>query len=182
MGHNLHFLVVEAEDADDAADTASTFLNTWGSDDNWHQIVGAVALSDARITTPNELLVDRWSVPWFLAHAGDTVLDKMRNMILEDINGKKEPYRERAHDSIRTILAEGDAVDPRILWSASRSLREYAVRLGAFAEEGLKNPASQQLFNYREYEFDQFGVTVHGMAQENYNPDNTYVVLVDMHS
>src|SRR2546421_8608512 len=50
--HNLHFLLVNGDSAQDAASTVETAINDWGTENNWRRI-GGIASEDGKDDVEN---------------------------------------------------------------------------------------------------------------------------------
>ena len=50
--HNLHFMIVQANDPKDACNIVETEIQDWGNDNNWRTIAGCVSEDDEVYNTP----------------------------------------------------------------------------------------------------------------------------------
>lgn len=159
--HNLHLVVVKAENAKDACDTVETELSDWGNENNWRTICGCVS-------EDNEVYIqgDGRYPP-----EKDDTIETINKMVTEWVNDTNH-YGKQAEEKLKT---EPDITKwkPGELWS----LQKYAEKL--YNDYSIKGREFNILEDsYYEYEYDECGVTQITSDSE----DKIYVVFVDMHS
>jgi hypothetical protein len=176
--HNLHFILIKADSAEDAASDAENLIVDWGNENNW-RTVGGVAAEDG-----SDDIENHDDGGW-----GLTFLDEDKNVpkegtyfsravayLLSDI---KEPLAKLP----ATLLELSDRLrsfDPQAtggfeLWRISRDLQE----LSELMDSRSAHTCGAQIPELREWQFDQFGLT--DMTGQSAG-DRRYLVFLDMHS
>jgi hypothetical protein len=155
--HVLHFIGVIADDGREAVDRALSFIEDWGTEDNWRIACGAIAVDGATYSTKD----GRWDPSGWL--------------------GTPEKIREE----IRKDIAEKLALTPKL--DGTTDLDDYIasqdLKARSDARWAIKHAGSLETFdafrdNYRGGEYDAFGVTHFDDGLEG----QRWLVLIDMHT
>jgi hypothetical protein len=171
--HNLHFVVVRAENGEDACSEADNFLMDWGNENNWRTMCGAVS-------EDNEV---------YKASDGRYEPDENTNTIAKInkiIKGwlKTDIYSETA----KKLLAKGKKVE-KFNRQELYSLQKYAKFLyeiktikdtKAYRKKNGDKVSNQ--FNVLEDDFYAFSYDECGVTQTDSGDGKLWVVFVDMHS
>jgi hypothetical protein len=187
--HNIHYVVVNAENAREAIKTALNELEDWGNENNWKSAIGV-------FTRAGEVYVDDLCDSTHFSIKGRTVQktnrDFTKNLSIPDFGW--EPTKETLAKITQTLqeLAATDLEPTKLHSYIRRQLKEKNsepfYKLKKFAEEiyamadTISVMGKRKTFNlwqdeYRPYEFDEIGVT-HCPSDDG----EPYCVLVDMHS
>jgi hypothetical protein len=176
--HNLHFILIKADSAAEAASEAENAILDWGNENNWRTIEG-VASEDGSDDINNHE-GGRW---------GLTFLD-------DDVGISKEgTYFSRAVAYLNREIM-GPLTDlPSKLQALSDTLRAFDPQVGSGLELERVGHELQQLSELvmsrdaceqgkeipelREWQFDQFGLTD---MTDNSEGARRYLVFLDMHS
>ncbi len=161
--HNLHLVVIKAENAKDACSTVENELLEWGNENNWRTICGCVS-KDNKVYHCE----DSGRYP---PDKDSNTIAKINKMVQEWINAEDFCSQQ----AIEKLKVEADITKwaPTELWS----LQKYAEKLAQ--DYGLKG----KKFNiwkdtYYEYKYDECGVT----NMDYTDKGKEFVVFVDMHS
>ena len=171
MAHNLHLIVVRAENGEEACDEAESQLFDWGTENNWRTMCGAVN-EDNEVYKANE---GRYEPD----EKSDTI-EKI-NLMVQDLIGNFWMGEEA-----KKLLKEGKNIEDMTsnqLWSLSK----YALDLmeQKILEESRKSMGKPidggfdvltEIFN--SYDYEEFGVTNFSTEGEG----KLWVVFCDMHS
>ena len=179
--HNLHFLLVQASSAREAAQTAECLVADWGDENNWRK-VGGVASEDGGDDLEN---VDeaRWGLsdlPEGPGTAFARALAWIAAAIDEPIKLDYPPFTEcptlkdAFHVLARTLMdfdpETGRTMD---LWHTVQNLRQLQeIVLARRRDPGV----IAEFFRGR---FDQFGLT--DLTDSSVGAKR-YIVMLDMHS
>jgi hypothetical protein len=163
--HNLHLVVLKAEDAQDACDTVESQIEDYGNENNWRTICGCVS-------EDNEVYIHDKSGR-YPPEANETI-ESINAMVRKWVNSegsfsgaaiaklKKEPDFTKWTDSLA-------------LWSLGKYVDElrYKAELNGEEFDVLQH-------SYANGVYDECGVTQLDVWEEE--DTKTYVVFVDMHS
>ncbi len=185
--HTLHFILLNADSAQEAARTAASEILHWGDDSNWRSI-GGVASEDGSDDVENQD-DGRWPLSFLDAHEGlpkeGTSFQKavayVRRMIEDPITLRDPPHEQypnlRAvlHRLAEQLLAfDPDTGSSHELWAAQRTLKQMEHIL-----DGRGALRSDCVPEFYAWQLDHEGLTdmtwhTHGAKR--------FLVLLDMHS
>jgi hypothetical protein len=186
--HNLHFILIKADSATDAASEAENLIVDWGDEDNWRR-VGGVASEDGSDDIENHGN-GRWALSFLDAEEGvpregtyfSRAVAYLHQEITEPVAQPSTPLG--AHPDLRAAIAElGDALrafDPEHgksydLWAIGRRLKHLSELMDS--RNAVKRGAAiPPLF---DWQFDEFGLTD---LTESSDGARRYLVFLDMHS
>lgn len=155
--HNLHIGRVKADSHEEASEIVEERLNTWGNDDNWFNICGSFCKED--LTFSDEFDEDWLDKEEILnnPHCFDDMLDS------DEFASEGKEVIEKGIEN-----AAGDD----FLW-----VSKYYRNLWHLSN--LTNPNQLDVWKdeFKGGFFDEYGLT--DFAAEG---ENTYLVLIDMHS
>jgi len=155
--HNLHIGRVNADTHEEASEIVEERLSTWGDDDNWFSICGSFCKED--LTFSDEFDEDWLEKEEILnnPHCFDDMLDS------DDLASEGKEIIEKGIEN-----ATGDD----LLW-----VSKYYRNLWHLSK--LTNPNQLDVWKdeFKGGCFDEYGLTDFGSEGEN-----TYLVLIDMHS
>ena len=183
--HNLHYIVINADSAADAAESALMEIQDWGNENNWRS-VGGVASEDG-----TDLIEDYQDARWtlsclrpdnaspddhsYFAWAIADIWDKIDDIILPH-----SPYTASASIAelilvIVESLRNTDGTNTDLLLCASENLK-YLHQIA----RGRKHRETENAIpEFYEWEFDRVGLTDLTHYTEG---TQRYLVMIDMHS
>lgn len=167
--HNLHLILVKAENGEDACNEAESFMNDWGNENNWRSFCGAVSEDDEV----------------YLSGEGRYAPNEESNTI-KKINKKVDGWMKNFHygQNGKDLLEQGKKIDELNslqLWSVMKYAEQlYEIKQFKELKEYRKN--KKKSFNifedeYYAHSFDEIGVT-----HSNFGDGKYWVVFVDVHS
>lgn len=185
--HTLHFILLNADTAQDAASSAESEILEWGNDNNWRSI-GGVASEDGADDIENHE-----STGWPLSFLDDsegvpkkgTYFERAIAFLKRDIvDPIRLPYwptpqypdMKAALKGIADRLTDfdPDTGNSQVLWEAQRAserLKHILDARGALASDCIPE--------FYPWQFDEFGLTD---MTENTEGAKRYLVFLDMHS
>ena len=180
--HNLHFLLVKADDAADAPSTAEHEILSWGNENNWRRI-GGIASEDGSDDIDNHeggrwplsFLDDQEAVPKEGTYFSRAIA-YLRHSITQPITLNDAPFS--THHDLRSAIAclsdmlrdfDPDTDNSNDLWAIGRNLKHLSELMDSRA--ALK--AGEEIPQFYDWQFDQEGLT---------EGSKRYLVLLDMHS
>jgi hypothetical protein len=186
--HTLHFILINADSAQDAAICADNAILNWGDDNNWRSIGGIASedgvddienYEDAR--WPLSFLDSEENVPKEGSYF-QRAIAYLNQSITDPIALRSAPYGEYP-DMKTAIHAIADRLyefDPdtgssHVMWAASRTLKQIEQILdtrGALADAG-------RIPEFYPWQFDQHGLT--DMTTHTQGAKR-FLVFLDMHS
>ena len=181
--HTLHFLLVRADSASDAAATAGHLTNAWGDENNWRSI-GGVASEDGSDDLENHD-DGRWGLS-DLPDGSGTAFERAVAWVRATIEDPVEldhlpfqacPTMREALDAVARSLKDfdPDQGDVFALWCASRNVHLLYETLASRRDD----PTACGVAEFYSWQLDQFGLT-------DLTHDTTgtwlYLVMLDMHS
>lgn len=186
--HNLHFLLINADSAKDAASEADSLILDWGNDNNWRRIAG-VASEDASDDIENHD-DGRWGLSFLHDEAGiptegtyfSRAVACLHREITEPVTLPWGPCS--THPDLRSALGELSdtlsAFDPDCgntndLWAIGRNLKH----LSELMDSRRAREQGEAIPQYYDWQFDQFGLTDLTDMSEG---ARRYLVFLDMHS
>jgi hypothetical protein len=176
--HNLHFILIEADSATDAASEAESAILDWGNDNNWRS-VGGVASEDGSDDIENKD-DGGWGLSFLDEEVGipkaGTYFSRAVAYLLTEIT---QPLTDLAAKLIEfTDKLRG--LDPQAV--NGLELERIGRGLHDLSELVISRDArdrGQDIPQLREWQFDQFGLTdLTGGSQGA----RRYLVFLDMHS
>jgi hypothetical protein len=186
--HNLHFILIKADSAADAASETETLILNWGDENNWRRI-GGVASEDGSDDIDNHD-DGRWPLSFLDAAEGvpkegtyfSRTVAYLNMEIAPPLTLPATPFS--THPDLRSAIAElsdmlrafdlegGDTHD---LWCVRRNVKHLseliASRRAREHDEGIPQ--------FYDWEFDYFGLT--DMTEQSEGA-RRYLVFLDMHS
>jgi hypothetical protein len=174
--HNLHFLLIKADSAADAASEVESLILDWGNENNWRS-VGGVASEDGSDDIENHDY-GRWGLSFLDKEEGiprdgthfRRAVAYLHHRIAEPL-AQVRPALAGFSDELRAFDPEGP--EPWRLGEIGRALARLSEHL-------CSRPASEdETPELREWQFDEFGLT-----DLTYQSDGArrYLVFLDMHS
>lgn len=183
--HTLHFLLINADSAAEAAAEASNKIADWGNEDNW-RCIGGIASEDGLDDVENAE-GGRWSLS-FLDHCGTkrsvTAFERTTTYLLglleEPITLNDLSTHASLSDAVANVVAKLQAIDfdtdaPSVLWDASRNLQR--LQQLSCARSALRHGADiPELYSW---EFSEHGLTDLTGSSEG---RQRYILFLDMHN
>jgi hypothetical protein len=186
--HNLHFLLIRADSATDAASEADSLTLYWGDENNWRR-VGGVASEDGAGDIENHQQ-GRWGLT-FLDDADaisthQTYFSRavafLQRRITEPITLPFAPHSTHLDPALalrelsdRLAVFDANQGNTNDLWAIGRNLKHVSELIDSRRahEQGEEIP---QLYDWR---LDHFGLT--DLTEESEGA-RRYLVFIDMHS
>lgn len=176
--HNLHFILIKADSATDAATEAENAILDWGNDNNWH-CIGGIAAEDGSDDIENHA-DGSWGLSFLEEEKAipreGTYFSRAVAFLIAEIT---EPLTD-LFAKLRELSDRLRAFDPQIasgfeLWRISRDVQDLSdlVISRKARERGNDIP------ELREWQFDQFGLTDLTGGSDG---ARRYLVFLDMHS
>lgn len=172
--HNRHFIIVQADSGKDAVGTALTYIEDWGTENNWREAVGAISNKGRKYGDHNYTL-------------------KKINRIFEEMVQKAdtgfgttdEDYQHLA-DVMKRLVEGGFTgaaikdIDNLDIWRVKNFMKHIYAVSNVFDNRQINKETIDRPFDvfkdvYMPYEYDEGGVT---HQDENGN----WCVIIDMHS
>ena len=175
--HNLHFLLIKADSAADAASEVESLILDWGNENNWRSI-GGVASEDGSDDIENHD-DGRWGLSFLDVEEGiprdgtyfRRAVAYLHHRIAAPL-GVLFPTIEHFAIELRAFDPEGP--EPWRLGEIGREL----VRLSGHL---CSRPASEdETPEFHEWQFDEFGLT--DLTYQFPDGARRYLVFLDMHS
>ena len=183
--HNLHYIVIKAESAEDAAESALLEIQNWGNENNWRS-VGGVASEDGKDLIENHQDA-RWGLSYLVPDVPELQpryfqwgIQKIWDRIHQPITLPYRPRGEAATIKNALAIIAGDLLtfdgeDTHHLWCASQNLLYLQQIIG-----GRIQANNQHIIpSFYAYEFDECGLTDMSECSEGVQ---RYLVMIDMHS
>ena len=174
MAHNLHLVVIKANTPKDACNSVESFIEDWGTDNNWRTICGCVSENNEVFVNTTPFGSGRWDV----THKDSNTIAKINKMVKGWT--KDTYYGGTAQNKIKKIEARKGKINlnkwtTSELWSLQR-LAKHQYEINSLGNG--KNKFNVLEDEFYSWEYDECGVTQ--CSEEN--GDTAYVVFVDMHS
>jgi hypothetical protein len=181
--HNLHFILVRADSAEEAAQIADSVVFGFGGEDNWYQI-GGVASEDGsddqndhgkNTRFPLSRLDDDPSAPKEGSHF-ERAIQLLRDALLEPAE-----VQTSLHDLGEKLLKISGTEEWLGVWEIRQELSRLHAILYArqFLDDG-------DIPEFRPFQFDEFGLTRIDRANKPTEVGEAgkqrYIVFIDMHS
>lgn len=160
--HNLHLVVVKADSPEDACNMVETEIMDWGTENNWRTICGCISKSGE--TYEHES--GRWS---------PTTIEEIKKDIIQDVKTGCE-YDKEVFESVLNGTKKLEDMG-WLDWYRIKSYAEHMSDVVPFLENIKDDDFDIWNVNYKEYKYDEFGITNLG-----FDGENEYIVFVDMHS
>lgn len=158
--HNLHLFLTTASSPKEACDNIENFILDWGDEDNWRTICGAFNVKT------NELFVNDVTGRW-IPSTSDSV-QYFNNLIQNQIN---DMLKETV--DFDTIICD----DSYSGWVELITFAKRRKELTTIQDKEKFDLLEEDFF---DYQYDEFGVTHYDYDSSNL--ENSYLVLIDMHS
>ena len=186
--HNLHFILIKADRAAEAASEAENLMLHWGDDNNW-QRVGGIASEDGSDDVENKDDA-RWSLSFLNAQEGvpregtcfSRAVVYLNREITEPLALPCAPYS--THLDLRSAIEQlGDmlrAFDPEHgnsndLLAIGRNLKHLTELIDG--RNAVKH--GEEIPQFYDWQFNHFGLTD---MTEHSEGARRYLVFLDMHS
>ena len=186
--HSLHFILINADSAADAASEAEYFILNWGDENNW-RCVGGVASEDGSDDIENHH-DGAWALSFLDEEEGipkeGTYFRRAVAYLHREISGPVtlpwQPFSTHPHlmgalaELSRLLLAFNPASGKSIeLWAAGRNLNH----LSELMDSRRARERGEAVPQFYEWQFDQFGLTD---MTEHSEGARRYLVFLDMNS
>jgi hypothetical protein len=169
--HNLHFVICSAPDVTDAALAVDSYLEGYGSEDNWYN-VGGVVSEDGTEELDNYSDNARWDLSHLRekAHSGP-VLSNLYDVAMREV--QKEFSPNRANNDKKELLKK---VTDIVLGDDTSDMEFYSC------QELLKSIEASVNQSFNDHVFDDYGLTDISEDHSGDKNDKKYIVMIDMHS
>jgi hypothetical protein len=186
--HNLHFILIKAEEATHAAFEAENLILNWGDENNWRR-VGGIASEDGSDDIENEshgrwglsFLDDVDNVPKEGTYFSRAVA-YLQLHLTEPVTFPSGPFSTHADlpsaisvlgDTLRAFdIENGDTHD---LWRIGRNLKH----LSELIDSRRARAQGEAIPQFYDWQFDYFGLT--DMTEQS-EGTMRYLVFLDMNS
>jgi hypothetical protein len=176
--HNLHFLMINAGSAAEAADRTEAMILDWGNENNWRS-VGGIASEDGSDDIENKD-DGRWGLSFLDRDEGipkeGTYFSRAVAYLSREIGQPLAGLRstlEQFSDSLRAFDPDGE--EPWRLGEIGRTLERLSGHLcTSRAQRG-----GTEIPEFFEWELDRFGLTDFTWQTDG---ARRYLVFIDMHS
>lgn len=188
--HTLHFILVNADSAQDAASSAESEILEWGNENNWRSI-GGIASEDGADDIENHE-----NTGWPLSFLDDTegvpkegryferAIAFLKRDIVDPIRlpywpTPQYPDMKAALEGIADRLTDfdQDTGSSQVMWEAQRATERLKHMLDARGT--LADASAGGIPEFYAWQFDEFGLTD---MTENTEGAKRYLVFLDMHS
>jgi hypothetical protein len=173
--HNLHYLVIEAETGKEACDNAESAVESFGDENNWRTVCGAVC-STGEVYKGEEGRWDTTSLKEIQETAKGWLFDV-------------DDFHKKGFDEAIADLANGKILDGHQWYCVKKYAEEQGDKSWALMTikgRPAVTPESFDIFKhgYRDWKLTECGVTHLGEfdAETKKDRKNLWVVLLDMHS
>ena len=173
--HNLHLVVCEAENGKEACSLVEAQIESFGNENNWRTICGAVRSNGDNYSTGE----GRWE---------PQTLEELKKS-LTDVIFKNDGEKDHLSKMFLEVLAKMND-DAKLTGMDWYYVKKYAEQEGARCDTiqgyGGKDDLTPKAFDLFENEYfswklDEFGLT-NIVNDDKAKKENLWVVLVDMHS
>lgn len=177
--HNLHLVVLKADNAQDACDTVETEIQDFGNENNWRTICGCVS-EDNKILD----LTDKFSGRWSPKEKGYNTIADLNKLVMgwmkNNFYGK--PALEKLNKEAKKGKMNVTKWDTQSLWALQRfAEHQYQVNTvkAVRKQRGEKKVNS---FDITKDSFFGYSYTECGVTQlDHMEGKKLFVVLIDMH-
>lgn len=157
--HNLHYILVNGDNAEDAARNALNSIEDWGNENNWRSVGGVIALDGSDSIENHEDA--GFPLRELVQYEGETIMDKIHASL-----GVNKPLDKKKLNKLISQLRKIDTLNGFEIRSLQTQINDVIeVELGKKDEE------------VHSGEFDEFGLTDY-----RFDGGKEYVVMIDMHS
>lgn len=162
--HNLHLAVVKADDHRNAIDDVASSIASWGNDNNWYSVFGALYLKDNSLVITNRKVfaVEYVEQKLNAIQSIETTINKWIGNV---------PYCD--------IAKQFKADESRLSSLDYYCLERYASHMHEVCAFKNKRYTVHGMQGFFEYQYDQCGITY---LDAHHHWDKNYVVFIDMHS
>lgn len=191
MASSIHYLIINANTAQEAMDAVLSDVVEWGTEDNYKHIVGAIDTNGVKYAPETPVYY------WNSADLEETNLE----LIHSKIAGILDPFADIANhastkaeilsllshitNGIRDGKADWDVMKEFTFSQGARIQRlgqRFFDTIQALEDMGIKDPASFSIWEhtFRSWQLDEYGVTdLRGSKEFG---ENDYCVLLWVHS
>lgn len=170
--HNLHFIVVKSDTAENAMAEAENAISDWGNENNYRSFGGCVSENNEVYRVPQ---TGTWGNSRWVPYEKHTI-QMINNQVTEWM--KPQEYTEKGFNKI--VSGESDTAHD--WWSAkSHCERMYqtAMTKGLMKDRTEFDVLQDEFF---AWDFNENGVTCLDLTQQQDDGGDTlFVVFVDMH-
>ncbi|MEZ5691973.1 MAG: hypothetical protein R3D71_09980 [Rickettsiales bacterium] len=184
--HNLHFIVVNADSAEDAALAVEQQIADWGGEDNWRRI-GGIASEDN-----NDNIENKEDGRWGLEFIRNMNIGSESNLFIKTVsylkncisaNIKCPHLLTEKHNNLNSSLSANATLlqnfqqsdDPLILYQIYQNIR-YLYQISLATKE---LSSSKDIPEFYSWELCNFGLTDFTTIT---NGKQRYIIFLDMHS
>jgi hypothetical protein len=186
--HNLHFLLIKADSAQDAASEAEKLIIEWGNENNWRSFCG-IASEDGSDDIENHQ-GGRWGLSFLDKEEGipkegmpfHRAVAYLHREISQPVHLPCRPWSnfptiDSALDYLSKQLAafDADTGNTNDLWGIGRNLKHLSELIDSRRARELGEEVPQ----FYDWQFDHFGLT--DLTEESEGA-RRYLVFLDMHS
>lgn len=186
MAHNLHYVLVHAEDYEDANNQADALIEGFGNDNNWYSL-GAILRGDgtARDADPTSDF-NGYSISDISGIVA--VTDPKANLfdaVIDSLNHATQNIKLRiTGDKVYHTVGSAQMALSKYLMTPNASLYTAARDLDYLSDiAGIRAKPQPAYPTINEYKYDEYGLTDHiGYSETPPLKEDLYIVCVDMHS
>ena len=169
MSHNLHFIITKASSAEEACKDVESFIEDWGTDNNWRTIMGCIS-EDNEVYAHDESLKYKWDEY--------ATIEKLNELMKNYIHFDPTDGLNMVIEMINDYKAGNEPPSPR--WLLCREVMDIMYQKTPHMKNGKVN------FNILEDSIYEYKYNEQGVSHTGFNADEKdmkkYVVFVDMHS
>ena len=164
--HNIHYVRTYANNAQNACNFVESEIESWGDENNWRTICGAVNKKGKVL----DLTVQEKS-GWFRGRWKPNLKDVKECM--NDVFYNEDSYYKESVDK----LIAGKELKSHDWWK----VKKYAEWKSAKAWSGVKGKFNIWKDTFREWELDETGLTDINRL-DDIDGNEPFIVFIDMHS
>lgn len=176
--HNLHLIIVNADSPEDACDQASSILESFGNENNWSVVCGAISKDTGKIYStgegrfdPKEMLEEESNAVKFIKNKKKSTLASLENLYQSFKDRARPEGDTNEFSDTLNKLVKGEKVDSFKIYLL-KDFVEQCYQLANLPEED-----SVWTGNYYFAQYDQCGLT-----NQTEHGEDQYCVFIDMHS
>jgi hypothetical protein len=191
--HNIHYIVVRAESAKDAANEALSQIEDWGDENNWRS-AGGVASENNNDNIECEDENARWGLDRITTTDNtpyQAILDSIKEMYSCYRLQTKTEKGEYKEVTVNTYHEALDIVTEQLQLCKSESsgVNLYPIQNMLNEIEAVHDSqrlgSTQDIVEFKPYMYDNVGLTDFSQYEDDESTDDgtqRYIVLIDMHS
>ena len=167
--HNLHLIVISAENGKEACDEVESIIEDWGNQDNWKSMCGAVS-QDNEVYLSGE--------GRYAPDEETNTIDKLNKFISNHIKETKESIDNTLNELFSDTKSISD-LEISKLYRLSNTIQDL-INFKYYDEHKQNTEFNilEETFNSDSY--DKFGVS--DLTYETREGSKLWVVFVDVHS